>query len=130
MQPPVRLRIAPFLDAACIVAFVLVGRGRHDIHEGVSWFLMVLWPLFVGWFGAALVTRLYTRADGVWAALAATLLGGVVLASLLRGAFTPRPYFGIFTIIALAFLGLTTFGWRAIAAPITRRRRAATPAAS
>lgn len=129
MQPPARLRLAPVLDALCIVAFVVIGRGRHDIDEGVSWFLTVLWPLGVGWFGVALLVRLYTRVDRLWASLAVTWLAGLLVASLLRGAFTPRPYFSIFTVIAVAFLGLTTFGWRLVAAAITRSRRRAAPAA-
>jgi len=122
MQSPARLRVAPVLDAACIAAFVLVGRGRHNIDEGASWFVTVLWPLFAGWLGVALLVRLYTRTDAVWSALAITWLGGLFVASLLRGTFTDRPYFGIFTIIAVAFLGLTAFGWRALAALLARRR--------
>jgi hypothetical protein len=107
---------------------VLVGRGRHDIHEGAGWFVTVLWPLYVGWFAVALATRLYTRRNGIWLALVVTWLGGIAIAALLRGAFTDRPYVSIFTVIAIAFLGLTTFGWRLIAALIARSRgRAASP---
>jgi hypothetical protein len=126
MQPPARLRTAPLIDAACIVAFVVIGRGRHDIDEGVSWFVTVLWPLFVGWFGVALLVRLYTRTAGIWGALTITWLGGIALMSVLRGTFTDRPYGGIFTVIAVVFLGLTAFGWRAVAAFVTRRRAAPT----
>lgn len=125
MQNPPRLRVAPFLDALGIVAFVLVGRGRHNIDEGASWFVTVLWPLFAGWFGVALAVRLYTRTDRIWSMLAITWLGGLLVASLLRGTFTDRPYFGIFTVIAVAFLGVTAFGWRAVAGVLQRRRDAA-----
>ena len=138
MQPPSRLRVAPFLDAAGIVIFVLVGRNRHNIDEGASWFVTVLWPLFTGWFGVALIVRLYTRTDAIWSSLAITWLGlvtallvsyasawlGLLVASLLRGTFTDRPYFGIFTIIAVVFLGLTAFGWRALTG-VAQRRAAA-----
>jgi Protein of unknown function (DUF3054) len=122
MQPPARVRYAPVVDAICILVFVLVGRGRHEIDEGVGWFFTVLWPLYVGWFGVALATRLYTRRRGIWLALTVTWLGGIAIAAVLRGAFTDRPYVSIFTVIAIAFLGLTTFGWRAIAALIARSR--------
>ena len=123
MQPPARTWYAPVLDALCIVVFVLVGRGRHEIHEGIGWFVRVLWPLFAGWFGVALLSGLYTRVSRVWLALVVTWLGGITVAALLRGTFTDRPYVSIFTVIAIVFLGLTTFGWRAIAALIMRRRR-------
>ena len=125
MQPPARLKLAPVLDALCIVTFVLIGRGRHDIDEGIGWFFTVLWPLFVGWFGVALLVRLYTRTTGIWGALAVTWIGGLALMSVLRGTFTDRPYGGIFTVIAVAYLGLTAFGWRAVGALILRRRAAA-----
>jgi len=111
-------------DAACIVAFVAAGRDSHGIDQGVSWFLTVLWPLFLGWFGVALAARLYTRRAGSWSALAVTLLGGVVVDAVCRGAFTGRPYLSVFTVIAVVFLGLTTFGWRAVAVAVTRRRGA------
>jgi hypothetical protein len=129
MQPPARARYSPVVDALCIFVFVLVGRGRHEIHEGIRWFLTVLWPLYVGWFAVALATRLYTRRSGLWLALVVTWLGGIGIAALLRGAFTDRPYVSIFTVIAIAFLGLTTFGWRLVAALIMRSRgREASPA--
>jgi Protein of unknown function (DUF3054) len=122
MRDPIRPRVAPIVDAACIVAFVLLGRGQHGIHQGVGWFVTVVWPFVVGWFGVALVTRLYTRHTGVWRALTVTWLGGIAVMVGLRGTFTDRPYVSTFTIIALVFLGLTTFGWRSIATVISRRR--------
>ena len=130
MRDPVRPRLAPVFDALCIVVFVLIGRGRHDIDEGVGWFVTVLWPLFVGWFGVALATRLYTRSTGVWLALTVTWLGGLLVMVVLRGTFTDRPYVGIFTVIAIAFIGMTTFGWRAAATGIARRRGRAAASAS
>ena len=107
---------------------MLVGKGRHEIHEGLGWFATVLWPLVVGWFGVALVTRLYTRVTGGWAALAVTLVAGIAVAAVLRGAFTDRPYVSIFTVIALVFLGLVTFGWRLVASVVRRRGVGASPA--
>jgi hypothetical protein len=122
MRPPTRLRAAPLVDAACIVAFVVLGRDRHGIHQGVGWFATVLWPLFLGWFSVALLTRVYTRRAEVWNALTLTLFGGIAVAAVLRGTFTDRPYASVFTIIALAFLGLTTFGWRAVVGAVRARR--------
>lgn len=127
MPSPPRVRVAPVIDLACITAFVLVGGRSHDeLHEGLSWFLRVMWPLCVGFFALAILTRLYTRADGVWAALAITCIGGVVITQLLRGTFTGHPYLSVFALIALAFLVLTTFGWRLVVGLVARRRDAST----
>lgn len=125
MPNPPRLRVAPLIDAAIIVAFVVLGRRRHGIDEGAQWFLTVLWPLFVGWFGVALLARLYTRDSGIWGALAITWLAGLAVMSILRGTFTDRPYVGIFTVIAVVFIGALAFGWRAVASVARRRRSAA-----
>ncbi len=76
-----RTRLAPALDAVCIVVFVLIGRDSHGIHQGVGWFLTVVWPLLLGWFAVALATHLYARGSGTWRALTITWLGGVVVAS-------------------------------------------------
>ena len=116
-------RLAPALDAACIVVFVLIGRDSHGIHQGLSWFVTVLWPLLLGWFVVAVAAHLYTRRSGSWRALAITWVGGVVVASLLRGTFTDRPYADVFTIILLTFLGALTFGWRFGARAVSTRRR-------
>ena len=121
LQPP-RLRIAPLLDLLCITSFVLIGGERHRIVGDFGWFFEVMWPLCVGIFGVALLTRLYTRADHTWLALTITWLGGIAVTQVLRGTFTHDPWFGIFTIIALTYLFLTMFGWRLIAALVTRRR--------
>jgi hypothetical protein len=130
VRPQARVFVAPVLDALCILVFVLIGRGSHEINQGVGWFVTVLWPLYLGWFSVALATKLYTRPSGTWRALLVTWLGGIAVASFFRGAFTPRPYVSVFTLIAIAFIGLTTFGWRAIGAGIVRfRRREASRAA-
>ena len=74
--------LAPTLDLVCIVTFILVGAGRHNINDGADWFLMVLWPLAVGWYGVALVTRLYFSDDRPWLRLTITLAVATLIASL------------------------------------------------
>jgi hypothetical protein len=117
-----RVWLAPILDLICICGFILGGAGQHNINEGVSWFLMVLWPLAVGWFGVSLLTRIYTSADRPWLRLTANLLGGMLVGSILRGTFTDRPMFSIFTVIYVAWMVLTAFGWRFVAKLWTMRR--------
>ena len=110
-----RIRLAPILDLACICGFILGGAGQHNINEGIGWFLMVLWPLAVGWYGVSLLTKIYTSTEREWARLAVNLAGGMLLGSVLRGTFTDRPMFSIFTVIYVAWMILTAFGWRFIA---------------
>jgi hypothetical protein len=116
-------RLAPAFDTVCIVAFILMGKDRHSFdNKGLEWFLTVFWPLAVGWTVGALVSRLYTRADRTWLRLLATILVGLFVGGVLRGGFTDREPFSIFTVVALGFLGLTTFGWRLIWFSVARLR--------
>jgi hypothetical protein len=123
---PINRVVAPVLDLACLAAFVLVGGRRHDdLNEGLGWFLEVLWPIALGWAVVAVLTRLYTRPGaGMWLALIATLVGGLVITQLIRGTVQDRPWIGIFTVVAFGFIGLTTFGWRLIAMLVRRARPA------
>ena len=118
--------LAPVLDFACLAAFVMAGGRRHDdLNEGFGWFVEVLWPIAVGWALVALVTRLYTRTGaGMWVALFVTLVGGLVITQIIRGTMQDRPWIGIFTAVALGFIGLTTFGWRGVALLVRRLRPA------
>jgi len=117
-----RVWLAPILDLVCIVGFILGGAGQHHITEGVGWFLTVLWPLALGWYGASLVTKIYTSRDREWTRLVLNLAAGMLVGSLLRSTFTDRPMFSIFTVIYVAWMVLTAFGWRFIAMLWTMRR--------
>ncbi len=120
-------RVAPVLDTACIVAFILLGKDRHSFNnKGLDWFLTVFWPLAVGWIVGALVTRLYTRSDRGWLHLLETLVIALFLGGILRWAFTERVAFSVFTVVAFVFLGLVTFGWRLIWTGVARLRGPAT----
>ena len=125
---PVGGRIAPLADAVCFVAFVYLGRDQHAINGGLSWFLTVLWPLALGWFLVALAVRLYVRTDRQWGRLAVTWVAGVLLGLVIRQLLTSHgDSFSAFTIVVLVFIGLTTFGWRAVVLGTRRisRRRSA-----
>ena len=126
-SPPAPPALAVVLDLACLAVFVAFGGRRHeDLNEGMSWYLEVLWPIVLGWFVVALVTRLYTRANGggMWLALLGTLVGGLVITQLLRGSLQDRPWIGIFTLVAFGFIGLTTFGWRLVGSAYRKLRPA------
>jgi hypothetical protein len=121
---------APALDLVCIVSFIFVGAGRHNINEGADWFLLVLWPIAVGWYGVALLARLYTSSDRMWLRLTITLAAGTVVMSILRGAFTDRPTVSIFTVVFVAWMVLTAYGWRLVAKWFGARRARSAPATS
>jgi hypothetical protein len=120
--------VAPILDLACLSLFVFFGGRRHDdLNEGFGWFLEVLWPIALGWAVVALLTGLYTRTGGaMWLALPVTLVGSIAITQVIRYTVQDRPAIGIFTAVALGFIGLTTFGWRAVALLVRRLRPAAT----
>lgn len=105
---------APLLDLVCLTTFVLAGAGQHDVDQGIGWFLTVLWPLVGAWFACALLTRLYTSSDRMWLRLTITLGAAALLNAVLRGAFTDRPFVSVYTLVFVAWMVLTAYGWRAI----------------
>jgi Protein of unknown function (DUF3054) len=104
--------IAAAADAACLAVFVILGRESHDITSGITWYLTVLWPFFVGWFIVALACRLYASWPSRWLLVAVTWALGVAIGLALRAIVTGRDTPIAFTIVAYGFVGLTVFGWR------------------
>lgn len=117
--------IAPILDLLCIGVFVVLGRESHGVDGGPWWFLTVVWPFAVGWLIAAIALRLYTSGERSLARLAATVVVGIAGGLLLRVLVTNRSAPPAFIVVAVAFIGLTTMGWRVAQAAIVRmvRRR-------
>ncbi|MGZ8751411.1 MAG: DUF3054 domain-containing protein [Acidimicrobiia bacterium] len=115
-----RRTAAPVIDLVCLALFVLIGRGRHEISDSVGWFLGVLWPLALGWFAAALVTKLYTKPSRPWLRLTGTWALGMTLALVARGLVLGRQPVSTFALVLFAFVGLETLGWRAIALLVRR----------
>lgn len=122
---PGRPRVwAPVLDAVCLGAFVALGRSSHDLHGGVVWFVLVLWPFVVGWYAVALLTRLYRTGTAPLRRAFATAAVGVTAALVLRATLTTRSTPLVFGVIVFVFVTLFTVGWRAVAAGWARRARA------
>ena len=115
--------VAPVVDALCLALFVAAGRQSHDLLGGASWFFIVLWPLAVGWFVAALAAGLYVRRDHSFVRLAATVLIGVAVALVLRAAVTHRDTPVAFVVVAFAFITALTFGWRLVLVGVDAARR-------
>jgi Protein of unknown function (DUF3054) len=117
--------IPAVIDALCLALFVALGRESHDIDSGISWYLTVLWPFLLGWFAAALAVRVYASSPQRWILLAATWAGGIAIALVLRAVVTHRDTPIAFIIVAYAFIGLATFGWRLVVRGLMHVRRRA-----
>jgi hypothetical protein len=112
---------ALLLDIVCLVIFVLAGLHTHEVSGGAVTFLVILWPLVVGWAALATLTGLYRRRpDRAWVRLAATWVGGLTLGLLLRGAVTGRPLTPGFVAVTFGFTGALTIGWRMLALLLNR----------
>jgi peptidoglycan/LPS O-acetylase OafA/YrhL len=110
------------LDLCCVLAFVLIGRADHGHGETVTGTATTAWPFVAGLLIGWTVTRGWRRplalaptGVGVWSV---TVAAGMVL-RVVAGQGTAVG----FVLVALAFLGLVMFGWRAVA---RRRHRATT----
>lgn len=122
-----RRALPPIADALCIVAFVLAGRQSHDLDGGAAWLLTVLWPFAAGWFAASLLTGLYGGHGDSWRRLGVTWIAGTAVALVLRVLVTGRTAPPVFIMVALTFLGATTFGWRFVVLLGSRRARRSRP---
>ena len=116
--------VALVLDVACVLLFVILGRGSHDEGQGILSVLNVAAPfmigLAVGWALSPNVHRLprSIRAGvDVWIAT-------VVLGVLLRWFAWDRSTAFAFVIVATLFLGFFLLGWRLVVTGTRRPRRA------
>lgn len=111
-----RLRSA-LVDAAALVAFVVVGVATH--HASAGAFGRDVLCVAGGWFAAALVLRLYRR--GGWARLAGTWLVGVTAGIAVRAGIVG--HFAVdFYGVAMAFTALFVLAGRALARQPLRER--------
>jgi Protein of unknown function (DUF3054) len=122
MRPWTPRALAAGIDLVCLALFVALGRASHDISSGIGWYVTVLWPFLVGWFGVALALRLYRSPLDRWVILAFTWGAGCAIALGLRAAVTGRSTPIAFVIVAYIFIGATTFGWRLLMHGLARVR--------
>jgi hypothetical protein len=116
------VRLAVVLDLCCVLAFVIIGRARHDAAGGESLggIASTAWPFLAGLAFGWLVARGWRRPlvlvpSGVGAWLGAAGLGMVFRVGAGQGTAVA------FVLVALAFLGLFLLGWRAVARVLARR---------
>lgn len=113
--------VAAALDAALLIAFVLIGRASHG--EGLLGFLGTLWPFVVGALVGWLAVRAW-RAPGaiVWTGIA-VWTSTVVVGMLLRAVSAQSVQFS-FVIVTVLVLGVFLLGWRALWLLVAAVRRA------
>lgn len=109
-------RLAPILDAVCVLALVAVGTRNHDSADSLTGVLAVGAP-FWGALGLAWTLR------GPWLrpfdtrTAATTWIVTVVVGMVLRNTAFDRGTALPFVIVASLFLFATMFGWRALVRP-------------
>ncbi|MFD0772502.1 DUF3054 domain-containing protein [Streptomonospora algeriensis] len=123
-----RLALSAFLlDAAFVLAFVVIGRVNHAEGLTPTGVALTLWPfaaaLVAGWL-VILPWRPWRKPKALltngWIVWVITVCGG----SQLRDAAGEGSPFSFFLVTAV-FLGATLLGWRGLALLAGRRRRAA-----
>ncbi|QFG25071.1 DUF3054 domain-containing protein [Actinomadura sp. WMMB 499] len=118
-----RTVLAGIADAACLVAFVVIGRAEHDGSGGLSGFAATFWPFLAGGAAGWLIGRVWRRPEAVVPAGVVVWVSTVAVGMLLR-AVSGQGTAAAFVIVSLIFLGVTMLGWRGIA--MLRGRKAAT----
>ena len=108
-------RLAAVLDGCCVLAFVIIGRARHDTAGGESLggIASTAWPFLAGLLGGWLGTRAWRQPLAVVPAGLGAWLGAAGLSMALRAA-AGQGTAAAFVLVALAFLGLFLLGWRLV----------------
>jgi hypothetical protein len=116
------------LDVCAVLAFVAIGRHTHHDGDSLAGVGQTAWPFLAGLaiglaagLGAAggwrAPLRLAPAGLGAWLGAAGA---GMVIRVLAGQGTAPA-----FIVVALAFLGLFTLGWRVVARIVTTRLAAA-----
>lgn len=116
------------LDFGAIVAFTLIGiYAHHQRLPSLAHFWGVFWPFALGWYGLALLTKLYT-ARALRGAFGLTWLVGCAVGVMLYSWVVmarPVALWSIsvpFWVLSTLFIGVLTGGARLIVVGIRRSR--------
>jgi FtsH-binding integral membrane protein len=114
-------RLAVIMDCCCVLAFVIIGRDRHDAAggESLAGIASTAWPFLAGLLGGWLATRAWRRPLALLPAGLGAWLGAAGLGMVLR-VVAGQGTAAAFVLVTLAFLGLFLLGWR-LAARLVRR---------
>ena len=111
------------IDVVLLLVFVLIGRRSHGEAANIVGIVTTLWPFLVGLLAGWLVTLAWRRPLAViWAGIPVWLMT-VAVGMLLRTAVGQGVEVS-FIVVATVVLGVFLVGWRLVALPVRRRRRA------
>jgi hypothetical protein len=111
------------IDVVLLLVFVLIGRRSHGEAASAAGIVTTLWPFLVGLLAGWLVTLAWRRPlaviwSGVPIWLMTVALGMLIRMSVGQGVEVS------FIVVASIVLGVFLVGWRLVALPVVRRRRA------
>jgi hypothetical protein len=111
------------IDVVLLLVFVLIGRRSHGEAASAAGIVTTLWPFLVGLLAGWLVTLAWRRPlaviwSGVPIWLMTVALGMLIRMSVGQGVEVS------FIVVASIVLGAFLVGWRLVALPVVRRRRA------
>ncbi|CNG65980.1 putative transmembrane protein [Mycobacterium tuberculosis] len=101
-------------DVCCVLVFVAIGRASHEEAAGLSGYAETAWPFLAGLAAGWVALRAWRRAEALVPVGVGVWLSAVGVGMLLRAA-SGQGTAPAFVIVALAFLGGTLLGWRALA---------------
>ncbi len=108
------VRIAVLLDCCCVLVFVILGRASHARGETLGGIASTAWPFLAGLAGGWLAARAWVSPFRLWPTGVGAWLGAAGLGMALR-VVAGQGTAVAFVLVALAFLGLFTLGWRLLA---------------
>jgi FtsH-binding integral membrane protein len=116
-------RLAVLADCCCVLAFVIIGRARHDAAGGLGLNAVAstAWPFLAGLLGGWLAVRAWRRPVALLPSGAGAWLGAAGLGMVLR-VVAGQGTAAAFVLVTLAFLGLFLLGWRVVLRIFSRRR--------
>ena len=111
------------IDVVLLLVFVLIGRRSHGEAASTAGLVSTLWPFLVGLLAGWVVTLAWRRPLAVlWSGIPIWLMT-VALGMLIRMSVGQGVQLS-FIVVATIVLGVFPVGWRMLALPVVRRRRA------
>ncbi|WP_022881057.1 DUF3054 domain-containing protein [Gryllotalpicola ginsengisoli] len=119
------------LDVVLVLLFVVIGRVSHGEDLGVAGVMQTAWPFLVGALLGWAVSLAWRRPMALLRTGVPVWVAAVAIGMLLRVA-SEQGVETSFVVVASIVLGVFLLGWRALVAPLIRRRarRAAVTRAS
>lgn len=115
--------VAFVIDVVLLLVFVLIGRRSHGEAASAAGILSTLWPFLAGLLAGWLVTLAWRRPLAVlWSGIPIWLMT-VAVGMLIRTSVGQGIELS-FIVVATIVLGVFLVGWRLVALPVARRRRA------